>query len=344
MHACMLQAFVLVTPPRRNADDAVALSVPPRCRWRGQVPAASAQLPPHLHSSKLRRTALADWLARAFAGEANRVSAAAAGQARGWHGAKGGDVTVDMPGAPAHGLCVCVCVRERPLMRALMFGGLGCVGAGVHARQRVMAASASPHIGRQRVWVQALCWQPSFTAFAGRQRQRRSSSPASCAWSAAPPDAALLSGQHVLERTAVLISAGGDVEARFTVGLPAQGRSIMGPWAAQILTQHVARCAPRWPECVSCSPHMPAHSASLAGRPPTRLLLCACRWRRADALPCNRRAVRAALMYPALDAASIWRHISTVEDSQALRDALPGLGLVGFVGDGAVLPRKRCAA
>lgn len=48
-------------------------------------------------------------------------------------------------------------------------------------------------------------------------------------------------GQHVLERTAVLVSAGGDVEARFTVGLPAQGRSIMGPWAAQILTQHLAK-------------------------------------------------------------------------------------------------------
>lgn len=49
-------------------------------------------------------------------------------------------------------------------------------------------------------------------------------------------------GQHVLERTAVLVSTAGDVEARFTVGLPAQGRSIMGPWAGQILTQHLARC------------------------------------------------------------------------------------------------------
>src|SRR5690349_2041179 len=48
-------------------------------------------------------------------------------------------------------------------------------------------------------------------------------------------------GQHVLERTAVLVSTAGDVEGRFTVGLPAQGRSIMGPWAAQILTQHLPR-------------------------------------------------------------------------------------------------------
>jgi hypothetical protein len=48
-------------------------------------------------------------------------------------------------------------------------------------------------------------------------------------------------GQHVLERTAVLVSPAGDVEGRFTVGLPAQGRSIMGPFCAQILTQHLVR-------------------------------------------------------------------------------------------------------
>lgn len=54
-------------------------------------------------------------------------------------------------------------------------------------------------------------------------------------------DLAVVLGQHVLERTAVLVSHAGDVEGRFTVGLPAQGRSIMGPWAAQILTQHIVR-------------------------------------------------------------------------------------------------------
>jgi hypothetical protein len=43
----------------------------------------------------------------------------------------------------------------------------------------------------------------------------------------------------VLERTAVLISDDGAVEARFTVGLPAQGRSIMGQWAAQILVTNL---------------------------------------------------------------------------------------------------------
>lgn len=63
-----------------------------------QIPSTLAQFPAHLWSSKLRRIALGDYLARVFATEANRASAAAQGQAAGWHGAKGGDVTVDKPG------------------------------------------------------------------------------------------------------------------------------------------------------------------------------------------------------------------------------------------------------
>jgi hypothetical protein len=63
-----------------------------------QVPPPSAQLPHELYCSKLRRVALGDWLARKLSAEANRASAAAAGQASGWHGAKGGDVHVDQPG------------------------------------------------------------------------------------------------------------------------------------------------------------------------------------------------------------------------------------------------------
>ena len=43
----------------------------------------------------------------------------------------------------------------------------------------------------------------------------------------------------MLERTAVLLGPGGSVEARFTVGLPAQGRSVMGRWASQILVQNL---------------------------------------------------------------------------------------------------------
>ncbi|MGH3324808.1 MAG: P-loop domain-containing protein, partial [Streptomyces sp.] len=46
-----------------------------------------------------------------------------------------------------------------------------------------------------------------------------------------------------------------------------------------------------------------------------------------------------ALRYASLDAGAVREFVETVEDSDALRAALPGLGLVAFVADGAVLPR-----
>lgn len=46
-----------------------------------------------------------------------------------------------------------------------------------------------------------------------------------------------------------------------------------------------------------------------------------------------------ALRFESLDAAAVDEFVETVEDSDALREALPGLGLVAFVADGAVLPR-----
>jgi hypothetical protein len=54
------------------------------------------------------------------------------------------------------------------------------------------------------------------------------------------------------------------------------------------------------------------------------------------------RAIKASLLFPALDGAAILGHLQTVEDSQAARDALRGAGLVGFVANGSILPRKRC--
>ena len=45
-----------------------------------------------------------------------------------------------------------------------------------------------------------------------------------------------LPGQHVLERSCVIIDEeSGCLEARFTVALPARGRSVLGEWAAEIL-------------------------------------------------------------------------------------------------------------
>jgi predicted ABC-class ATPase len=56
---------------------------------------------------------------------------------------------------------------------------------------------------------------------------------------------------------------------------------------------------------------------------------------------CARRAVEGALRYSRQDAAALWRHVTTVEDSASLRQQLPALGLLAFVADGAILPRRR---
>ncbi|CAE8627939.1 unnamed protein product, partial [Polarella glacialis] len=51
-------------------------------------------------------------------------------------------------------------------------------------------------------------------------------------------------------------------------------------------------------------------------------------------------AVKGALFYSSLDGTSLRGHIETVEDQDALRNQLCELGLVAFVGNGAILPRK----
>lgn len=56
---------------------------------------------------------------------------------------------------------------------------------------------------------------------------------------------------------------------------------------------------------------------------------------------CARRAVKGALRYSRQNAAALWRHVTTVEDSASLRQQLPSLGLLAFVADGAILPRRR---
>ena len=50
-------------------------------------------------------------------------------------------------------------------------------------------------------------------------------------------------GQTVLSQTAVLVGELGDVEARFTVGLPGQGRRVLGRQASRLLTEVVPRLA-----------------------------------------------------------------------------------------------------
>ncbi|MEB3370899.1 ABC-ATPase domain-containing protein [Saccharopolyspora mangrovi] len=56
-----------------------------------------------------------------------------------------------------------------------------------------------------------------------------------------------------------------------------------------------------------------------------------------DELP---EAVDAALRWTAADQQAVQEFVDSVEDTDALRNALPELGLVAFVADGAILPRR----
>ncbi len=98
-------------------------------------------------------------------------------------------------------------------------------------------------------------------------------------------------GQAMIPRTAVRLGPHG-VEARFTVGLPAAGRRILGYVAAQLLTEDLPR------------------------------------------------VVRASLRYRALPAETIRAYADTAEDADFLRERLDALGLVAFVADGSLLPRR----
>ncbi len=98
-------------------------------------------------------------------------------------------------------------------------------------------------------------------------------------------------GQALLERTAVRVTAG-YVEARFVVGLPAQGRRVLGRQAAVMLCEDL-------PEIVG----------------------------RALRYGCNNADLLAAF-------------VQVNEDAEVLRLALRENGLVAFVADGSVLPRR----
>lgn len=98
-------------------------------------------------------------------------------------------------------------------------------------------------------------------------------------------------GQEILERSAVLVD-GDSVEARFKVGLPARGRTIMGAAAARMLV---------------------------------------------DELPA---VVKRSLVYGSIDVGAFAAHIEGCEDQDAMRGALREMGLVAFVADGSILPRR----
>jgi predicted ABC-class ATPase len=98
-------------------------------------------------------------------------------------------------------------------------------------------------------------------------------------------------GQEIVLRTATLVTER-TIEARFVLGLPARGRTVLGREAWQMLCHEV-----------------PA-------------------------------IVKRSLYASALDEDGLNAHIKSVEDWTALQAALDDTGLVAFVADGSVLPRR----
>lgn len=74
---------------------------------------------------------------------------------------------------------------------------------------------------------------------------------------------------------------------------------------------------------------LPASGRRVRGRDAARLLT--------ETLP---RLAERALVHRSLDAAALVQHVRLYRDVEWLRDQLEGAGLVAFVGDGAILPRR----
>jgi len=98
-------------------------------------------------------------------------------------------------------------------------------------------------------------------------------------------------GQEILERNAVVIDRE-DLEARFVMGLPAAGRTILGKEALGIFFEEI--------------PHI----------------------------------IEGSLLYRSIDQQEIRRHVDVAEDQEVMRGLLVERGLVAFVADGSVLPRR----
>ncbi len=98
-------------------------------------------------------------------------------------------------------------------------------------------------------------------------------------------------GQEILERNAVVLDDRW-LEARFVVGLPARGRTILGREAMDIFFREIP-------------------------------LL-----------------VEKSLFHRSHDASALKAHVDVAEDQAYLRDALAQKGLVAFIAEGAILPRR----
>jgi predicted ABC-class ATPase len=98
-------------------------------------------------------------------------------------------------------------------------------------------------------------------------------------------------GQEILERNAVVLDDRW-LEARFVVGLPAMGRTILGREAMGIFFEEIPL------------------------------------------------VVEQSLFYRSHDPSRVKDHVDAAEDQDYLREMLPERGLVAFIADGAILPRR----
>ena len=98
-------------------------------------------------------------------------------------------------------------------------------------------------------------------------------------------------GQEILDRSAVSIDAQG-VEVRFTVGLPAEGRRVLGKEATAVFFQEIPQI------------------------------------------------LEQTLSFQHYDSSKVRMHVDVTEDQEAIREQLEKKGLVAFIGDMSVLPRR----
>ena len=116
----------------------------------------------------------------------------------GWHGNKGGEMTVDVPGQHVLERTACSISNQ----------------AGQHAQQALEALATHPSEHRP---FESTCWCRDHLVLTIMRAEL---------------------GSGVCDSYMQ-----GDIEARFTVALPARGRTILGTWAAQILVNSLPRYA-----------------------------------------------------------------------------------------------------
>ncbi len=118
-------------------------------------------------------------------------------------------------------------------------------------------------------------------------------------------------GQEILETTAMTVTKEG-IEARFMVGLPAAGRTILGQSAKEILLRKV--------------PNLVRSTLFLKGEIKGSI-------DQEDSQKANSPRSPSLLE-------RIYEHIGVNEDADWIRDNLSSMGIVAFVADGSILPRR----